>query len=68
MRKQGETNWFDKMKNNKDSKPPTLYLIGSSKDGIWLTKEQMEKVVRTVLSPKEVEELYERLMAQVLGN
>lgn len=60
MKKQGETKWFDKMKNNKDSKPPTLYLIGSSEDGIWLTKEQLEK--------KVVEKLYERIRAEILGN
>lgn len=58
MKKQGKTNWFDKMKNNKDSKPPTLHLIGSPEDGIWLTEEQMLKA----LSPEKLEELYERLM------
>jgi hypothetical protein len=55
------------MNNNKNSKP-TLYLIGSPKKGIWLTKEQLVKVVRTTLSPKEVEELYERVKAKVLGD
>lgn len=64
MKKQGKTNWIDKMNNNKDSKPPTLYLIGSPEDGIWLTKEQMLKA----LPPEEVEKLYELIKAKVLGN